>query len=343
MPRRLKRPEGDPLLLALIVVALLLVAYWRWANGPSPSPPTPPGEYLLCSWNAENLFDDEDDPNDRDEDEDWFGRNPQVVAQKMANLSKALVMQAGGQGPDILVLVEVENRRAAQLLQKALNERLPTELAYKYLIFRENRTGRRIAPAILSRVPGEIDESLSFPPTRRILPARLRAGSRPLLVLASHWTSRMTDKTGAKRDAYADDLYKAVEEIGTSADILLCGDFNDEPDDPSVREHLHATGDPAKVGDGSPYLLDLLAGKDPERYGTIRFNGRWRIFDQIAVSPGLLDPSGWLVLPDTVRVENDDALRIGRDGHPWRFGNERSRQPRGFSDHFAVSVRLKAG
>ena len=158
------------------------------AQRADPGPRAPAGEYSFCCWNAENLFDDVDDPDDRDADENWFGRNPAIVAQKMANLAKALLLQAGGRGPDILALVEVENRHAAAMLQKALNDRLvedqrPPELAYTTLIFRENKTGRRIAPAILSRLPGEVDESITFPPTRRIppgeTPRRLATLDRP--------------------------------------------------------------------------------------------------------------------------------------------------------------------
>ncbi len=344
MRRRLKRPEGEQLIPALVLVALVLFASWKWAEAP-PAPPPADGGYLLCSWNVENLFDDVDDPDDRETLENWFGRNPAMVHEKLDRLCKALLLQAGGRGPDILVVVEVENRRAATLLQEALNSRLPAHLAYTSLVFRENRTGRHIAPAILSRIPGRVDATLTFPPTQRILAARLVAEGRPLTILASHWTSRLTDKVGTKRAAYADSLARAVRELGPSTDILLCGDFNDEPDDLSVRRNLHASGDLALVGadDPAPPLLNLMAGKDPDRFGTYRYKGHWRMFDQIVVSPGLLDPSGWEVLPETVRAENRAEFRAGRDGHPWRFGNERGDDARGFSDHFAVTVRLRAG
>jgi len=347
MRRRLRRPEGEQLIPALFLVAMMLFAYWKWAGEPPAVPPTPPadGGYLFCSWNVENLFDDVDDPADRDADENWFGQNPAMVQAKLNRLREAILMQAGGRGPDILVMVEVENRNAAAMLQHVLNKNLPAELAYNSLIFRENRTGRHIAPAILSRIPGRIDESLRFPATQRILAARFVVEGRPLTILASHWTSRLTDKVGTKRAAYADSLYRAVGELGPSTDVLLCGDFNDEPDAPSVRLNLHATGDSSLVraDDPAPYLLDLMADKPPDRFGTYEYKGRWQIFDQIVVTPGLLDPSGWEVLPETVRTENRAEFRSGRDGRPWRFGNERADGARGFSDHFAVTVRLHAG
>ena len=346
MPRRrANRPRGDQLVRVLVILALLALASWlsRHEPGPVGPAPAPPGEgYLFCSWNAENLFDDRDDPEDHDPDEDWFGNNPAIVHEKIAHLADALLRQAGGRGPDVLALVEVENRHAVELLRDELDRRLTPELHYAYLLFQENRTGRHIAPAILSRVPGRVDLRVGFRPTQRILAARLEAGGAPLSVLASHWTSRLTDKTGAKRSAYGDALYQAAWQLGPDADVLICGDFNDEPDDPSVRDHLHATGDVAAVRDRLG-LLDLMAGKTPDDFGTYYYHGRPQLFDQIVASPGLLDPSGWLILPETIRTENHAALRAGRDGHPWRFGGPHERGARGYSDHFAVTVRLKAG
>jgi hypothetical protein len=347
---------------ALLVVLVLVLALWLFERSrlvrprpapPSPSPPRPfppagAGGYLFCTWNVENLFDDEDDPSNADEVEDWFGRNPLAVREKVGLLAQALRAQNGGLGPDILVVVEVENRRAAELLRAALNDGLPPDRRYAALVHRDNRTGRRIEPAVLTRLPVRDDLTRAFPP-QRILEAHIEGpGGAPLVVLASHWTSRLRDGSGARRAAYARTLYRAVGALVRSdpeADILLAGDFNDEPGDPSVAEHLHAAADPGLVreslrGNGPLLLLDLTARLDPSRDGTYCFNGRWEVLDHVVASPGLLDPPGWRVLPETLRVEHGAGLRFGRDGRPWRFGGAANGNPRGPSDHFAVSVRL---
>ena len=339
------RRWDDPRVLSLAVLALLALAAWFARRSPEPHvagpAPAPSAEgYLFCSWNVENLFDDVDDPDVRDVDEDWFGTNPALVRAKVDHLAEALLMQADGRGPDILAVVEVENRHAAELLQDSLNHRLAPDLRYSYLIFRENRTGRHFAPAILSRLPGRIDPDFEFRPTLRILAGRIEAGGAPLTVLASHWTSRLTDQGGGRRAIYGDAHYRAARDLGPDADLLICGDFNDEPDDPSVRDHLHAIGDAAVVRDrrGPLRLLDLMAGPHP---GTIEFRGRFQTFDHLVAAPGLLDPPGWVVLPETLRVADGPSLRIGRNGRPWRFGGPREAGPRGYSDHFAVTVRLR--
>src|SRR5262249_48351984 len=87
---------------------------------------TAPEGYLLCFWNVENLFDDRNDgrtgPGDKEYD-NWFARDPKALELKLAHLSEAILQLNDGRGPDILAIVEVENIRAAELLQKSLNQR----------------------------------------------------------------------------------------------------------------------------------------------------------------------------------------------------------------------------
>ncbi len=345
--RGLRRLSGEQLAQVLLIVALLGAAAWIWRSGhrPPPPPEAAEGGYLACVWNVENFYDDRDDPDIHDEDEDWFGRNPELVRQKVDRLCEALLMQGKGRGPDLVAMVEVENLRAAEMIRAALNRRLPEPLQYRYTFFRENRTGRHFAPAVVSRLPGAVDEGLQFQATLRILPVRLEVNGAPLTVLVSHWTSRLTDHDGTKRNRYGDALYRAARNLGGSADLLICGDFNDEPSDPSVRDHLHAIADASVVShaDGPLRLLDLTASLDPARSGTIAYRGHRQLFDHIVASPGLLDPKGWLVLPATLRVEDGPTLRDGRADRPWRFGGPNERKARGFSDHFALSVRLSVG
>jgi hypothetical protein len=343
-----------PALLAVLLVALGLWLLWPDARRPGwprprPVPPAPVGGgYQFCTWNVENLFDDEDDPSNPDDDENWFGRNPAVVHEKVGLLARALLDQNGGLGPDILVVVEVENRRAVELLRDALNAGLPTDRRYTGLAHRDNRSGRRIEPAVLTRLPVLDDLTRDFHP-QRILEAHLEGpGGAPLVVLASHWTSRLREGSEVRRSSYADVLAREVARLlraDPGADVVVAGDFNDEPDDPSVAEHLRAVPDPDAVRQslrrgGPPLLLDLTARLDPDRDGTYLYSGRWQVLDHIVASPGLLDPPGWRVLPETLRVENNPGLRYGRDGRPWRFGGPGNRNPRGPSDHFAVSVRM---
>src|SRR5262249_13172399 len=122
-------------------------------------------------------------------------------------------------------------------------------------------------------------------------------------------------------------------------------DCNDTPESVSITHHLHASGDREAVlhSDGEPLLYNLMAGKDPHTSGTHFALGQWFIFDQIFISPALLNGHGWIVLPDTVQTVNSLYRHGDPKRRPWRFGNKKDRHERGYSDHFPVTVRLKVG
>jgi endonuclease/exonuclease/phosphatase family metal-dependent hydrolase len=349
-----------PVVLALLVVLLIV---W-WATTP-PAEPTPsaegqaqagaqvdgsPREFLFCFWNVENLFDDREDQRlsvDKPYDT-WFARDAAARTLKYRRLSEALVKLNDGRGPDILACVEVESIRAAELLRDALNDRIPDKtIHYRTVLMKEVSAGRHIAPAIITRLPAKADQTHLLGSQLRILESHLDVNGYDLTVLASHWTSHVSDDQGGRRDKYADTIYRAVRDKvnrDPAADVLVCGDFNDPPDSPSVIDHLHATGDRAAVLNGGPdpRLLDLMAGKDPNRIGTHYYRGKMLVYDQIVVSRGLLDEAGWGCDPDSVAAVNSLTRPGSRVRSPWRFGNEKDNTfERGYSDHFPVTVRLK--
>jgi endonuclease/exonuclease/phosphatase family metal-dependent hydrolase len=327
-----------------------------------------PGDYLFCFWNVENFFDDqpEERPTRADAEYDgWFVRDPAALGRKLENLSQTLLQLNGGKGPDILALAEVESLRAAELLRDALNARLGGRAApYRNVLWKDPHGGRHIADAVLTRLAVDSDKTRLHGSRMRILEAHVRAGGHDLVVIASHWSSRVSDTEGEGRDKYADviyGVYKAMFQGNPKVDFLVCGDFNDPPDDESVTRHLHAVGDVQAVlasTPDEPLLLNLFApafwgrpnflrdpgafpSRDRDHPGTHYYRGRWLLFDQIAVSPGLLDDEGWRCDPDSAQVVND--LTADARGRPRRFGNANDKTPleaRGYSDHFPVTVRL---
>jgi hypothetical protein len=209
---------------------------------------------------------------------------------------------------------------------------------------KEVSSGRHIAPAIITRLPVVRDRTRLHGSRQRILEGRVVVEGRELIVLAAHWTSRLREDNVAGRISYADKLYgaaNAIYQANPSADFLIAGDFNDTPEDVSVIRHLHA-GAPAQLppNGAALQLVNLFAGKDPAVLGTHHYNGRWYIFDQIVVSPGMLDNAGWSCDPasaQTIKLARPDD----RQQRPWRFGGANDAGPRGYSDHFPVSVRLR--
>jgi endonuclease/exonuclease/phosphatase family metal-dependent hydrolase len=338
-----------PILLALVLVVLVVSWYRHRDRTDVAASEHGPGTCLLCFWNVENLFDDRNDDRSPDDEpyDNWFARDPEALRLKLRHLSEALVALNGGRGPDILATVEVESLRAAGLLRDALNERLADpRLHYKTILMNEVNAGRHIAPAVITRLPADAAAARLLGTKLRVLETRISVNGYDLTLVASHWTSRLTDKTGSRRERYADAIYRAYRDRAArdpDVDFLVCGDFNDSPDESSVVRHLHTTGDRSAVSYDvtAGLLLNLMADKDPREFGTHVRAGQRYIYDQVIVSRGMLDPAGWSCDPDSVRTV-DTLTRPGdRSRRPWRFGHEKdSTYARGYSDHFPVTVRL---
>jgi endonuclease/exonuclease/phosphatase family metal-dependent hydrolase len=347
-----------------IGLAMLLVAA---AGCVVPTPPPTSGDYLFCFWNAENFFDDKvngwrSEP-DKDFDE-WFASDSKsiirkdVFAQKLKNLTEVLAALNDGRGPDILALAEVEvDSRATEALRESLNQTIKRDAApYRHILMKNPHGGRNIATAILTRLPVVADRTQLIGKRHRILEGHIEVDGRDLAVLATHWTSRVSDKGSEGREKYADQIYgrfRAMFKAKPDASLLICGDFNDNPDNASVTEHLHATGDLERVqANGDPPLLyDLFANQWAEKkgagFGTHFYRGKAFCFDHLVVSPGMVNGrGGWQCLVETAEiVKHRFVVPRGRNkGHPLAFGTEKEKVPlseRGVSDHLPVTVRLR--
>jgi endonuclease/exonuclease/phosphatase family metal-dependent hydrolase len=350
--------------IGLAVVVLIGVVIWfvyqatRSPYGDQPpvtgTNPDGSGTYLFCFWNVENLFDDvNDDRRSIDEEFDNpFAADAALRRVKYDRIADALLAMNGGRGPDVIAAVEVESVRAAELLRETLNGKLDPAWHYTQVAMRDLNAGRHIAPCLITRLNVDHAETRMHGRQLRILEAHVAANGHDLTVIASHWTSQLRQRDGSdgdeRRAKYAAaiyDVYRVAARSRPDVDLLVCGDFNDTPDADPVVQELHATGDRAQVvptGD-SPRLLNLLAGRSSQLFGTLWYDGKPLIYDQICVSPGMLDPAGWSCDPESVRVPIEGLTR-GSRRQPWRFDNPDSppKGGRGYSDHFPVLVNLRA-
>jgi|SynMetStandDraft_2_1070026.scaffolds.fasta_scaffold03122_3 hypothetical protein len=129
----------------------------------------------------------------------------------------------------------------------------------------------------------------------------------------SHWPSRMSrpelgrDELGSKLRSDIDDLFKID---GYAANIILLGDYNDEPFDKPIYDKLIATRDRKVVLD-RPFILynpfwRSLGGGAPYAggekispcHGTYYYKSsshvtKWFTFDQIIVSSSFMGHSNW--------------------------------------------------
>ncbi|MCI0335462.1 MAG: endonuclease/exonuclease/phosphatase family protein [Planctomycetes bacterium] len=274
------------------------------------SPGSCAAEFYVAGWNVENLFDLQDDP-EVEYDEDFTPQSPKKWTKerleiKLKNLADAIGKMNNGNGPDVLGLCEVENRKVVEMLREKL---APLGRRYE-ILHKDSPSDRGIDCALLydADVFGLADSKFHFvdaEKTRDIIEARLHRDSGDLFVFVNHWPSRHNDEW--QRLKAADVLRKRLDEIlaaDPKADIVMVGDFNDEPDNIALRDNLRA----AKSKDNLPAgaLFDTTAFLEDDKQGTFVFDNKWELIDHIIISPGLLDDAGY-------RWKDDSSERIDRD------------------------------
>src|SRR5690606_40953063 len=84
-------------------------------------------------------------------------------------------------------------------------------------------------------------------------------------------------KTDYKRITAAKTLIKhlnSVKEAYPQGKFIIMGDFNDNPNSESVKDHLIVDG---LFNPMTPMLI-------PTKQGSVTYKGRWNLFDQIIIS-----------------------------------------------------------
>jgi endonuclease/exonuclease/phosphatase family metal-dependent hydrolase len=253
-------------------------------------------EFAVASWNVENLFDTEDDPNVQGDEEytpdqpkQW---TPERLDTKLANLAKILNKVHFNKGPDILGVCEIENRKVVEMLAQKLGPDRKYEIVHK-----DSPSERGIDCALLfdpkkfTLVDSKF-HAVGRLRTRYIVEAQLKSDGDPLYVFMNHWPSRHNDES--QRIEAADVLRKRVDEIlaaDAKADIIMMGDFNDEPANASLKNHLRASTRPDNLSPGT--LYDTTAPIKAANKGTLVYENKWNLLDHIIISQGLMDEDGF--------------------------------------------------
>ena len=163
------------------------------------------------------------------------------------------------------------------------------------------------------------------------------AGSEDALdVVVVHWPSHLREEQGPQRGHMAASLYR---EFRRSRDVVIVGDFNDEPFSDALSERLAAYRDRDLVrikeeAFYNPFWRWLGERQHVEDEGGGRLPAgthfykrgplsRWFTYDQIVVSSALLGRSIWnlvegatsVLLPEAL-LQEDGTMRGGFDHLP---------------------------
>ncbi len=328
----------------------------------------------VAFWNMENFFDPFVDStktyNAFTEDgmQHWTKTR---FYRKRNNMYKAILAMSENRPLGILGMCEVEN----EYVLSALFEQTPLKKHnYRWVLY-EGPDKRGIDPAIVYSLDHfQLVESAVFPyynpedtayHSRDILYAKFVAveskAPEPvegqiiiadtIHVFVNHWPSRYSGEleTVGSRSCSAAILRAKVDSIMAAAPkdyqpkVIMMGDLNDCPTDPSVYDVLRARH-PSELEEGC--LINLFGKNDGLGFeGTLKHQTDWQIFDQIIVTPALMEAGNGLHYQEgSARIFHADFMLEDDETYHGKKLFRTYIGPRyfgGFSDHLPVYMDLE--
>lgn len=312
------------------------------------------GDFRAMFYNVENCFDCFDDSLKLDNEflpvgvRHW---NWEKYQKKVNRISKVIMAAGGWEFPDIIGLCEIENRFVLDGIFKFghLNQ-----IDYR-IIHRESPDRRGIDVALMYQpeVFQPIDTTFiqlvyngeKVSTTREILYVKAKLHSSDTLhVFVNHWPSRWGGQLESehKRISAAKLVRHKVDSIylqSPKANILIMGDFNDYPENESIKNTLRAYEIADEIRDQQLYNLASVFVKNGS-IGSHKYQGKWGMLDQFIVSGSLMNKSAVLYCnKDGMSVFAPDFLLEKDETH---FGLKPYRTfvgykyHGGFSDHLPV-------
>lgn len=308
--------------------------------------------YAAAFYNLENLWDYEDDPNNAGDDPytpegeyKWTKEKYQQKLFNMASVISKLAREYCPEGPAVIGIAEVENRR---VLEDLVKQQPIADMGYQIVHF-ESPDHRGIDVAALYNPRLFHFESATVYPyhnperpdikTRDELLVSGTLAGEPFHVIVNHWPSRYGGNESSPLREYAATITKHIaDSICTAnprAKVLITGDLNDDPTDKSCREVLNAKRTVKETKKGGYYNATWQLYEQGN--GTLCYRGKWNLFDQHIVSANLLGKRKKALKLWKCEVFNRPFLMQQKGkykGYPMRSFIGKRFQENGYSDHF---------
>lgn len=338
----------------------------------SATPEKPQGKtlqmYGVAFYNLENLFDTIHDEGKNDYEYLPDGANKwgtlkytnklKNMAQVLSKLGTEITQKSGltqvCKSPAIIGVSEIEN---SNVLEDLLKEPVLKDKGWKYIHIegpdqRGVDCGFLYDPTIFHLehyhltpfvyTSGDPDRR----PTRGFLLASGTIAGEKIHFIVNHWPSRAA--TSEYREMGGAQVRKMIDSIQSEdpkAKVVIMGDLNDDPKDKSVTKSLGAKHVKEDCGDHDMYnpWYDVLYKVGQ---GSLLYDGKWNLFDQIIFSGNLLNKDGSKDYSELKFYKNEIYLRDflmsqeGKNkGAPKRTHASGVWQ-NGYSDHLPTQIFL---
>ena len=311
------------------------------------------GNHRIVFYNLENYFDTKNDSTRSyneftpDGQLHWTERKYQ---DKRSRIFQVLTAIAEWEPITLMGFVEIEN---AFVLQDLINSTPLSRENYQLvhyesddfrgidvgLIYHADRFKFLSSQKIRIKNPG--DPAFT---TRDILYVKGLLANDTLHVFVNHWVSRWRGVMESQylRILCAETLTVVVDSVcslNPNANILLMGDFNDNPDDESI---LRLTSESEKC-----QLFNVaLKPTNKDVRGTLKYGSEWSYFDQFLVSAALLSDKTKLMLKSESGLVFDASFLLEEDKKHLGVKPKRThigfKYNGGFSDHLPIIIDIFA-
>ena len=300
----------------------------------------------IAFYNLENLFDIEDDEYTNDDDflpntaKNWTQKRFNNKVRKLGFSISSIGFYETGKLPAIVGLAEVENDK---VIQDLIDSKHLKDTNYNFIHY-NSLDERGIDVALIYNEDyfkvlhsetftvsfKEEDGSLDY--TRDILLVTGLLDEEEIHVIVNHWSSRREGQkeTEEKRLISSQKVSKLIANLKLNNDdakIIVMGDFNDEPNNESVKQLVE-----------NHNLYNPFETLKSFTRGSVKHNRQWFVFDQIFFSTNFFRRSKNKFEFFKANIFDEEFLKLYKGkykGSPFRT-YVGTKYKGGYSDHFPV-------
>ena len=262
--------------------------------------------YALGFYNLENLFDTKHDEGKNDFEflpTGSYAWSDIKYENKLKNMAQVLADMGTDKSPEGCAFIGVSEVENANVLKDLVNQPVLKARNMQFCHI-EGPDKRGVDCALLYNPKYFTVKSVELPlyvytkpedeghQTRGFLTVKGTMADEDVCVIVCHWPSR-----GAG-PFYRNEAGRQVKELkekllseNKNLKIFIMGDMNDDPNNDSMKKYLGCKSEVHDCEEGDLYnpWYNVLVKKGQ---GTLAYNGAWNLFDQIVITPNLLNKQG---------------------------------------------------